>query len=348
MHLAVARRFAVYRNAQLFHHLAQLGVDILPFAHPQVIKVISTAQTAELIGRERLLLLAEVVPQVHEAQKIGLFIVEAAVFFIRRLLFIERTLARVLNRQRRGDYHRLAHAAMLLRLQHHARETRVHRQLRQLTAQRRQFIHRRLRVSRNRPQLFQQAHAVLNVALIRRFDKRERRDIAKAQRRHLQNNGRQVGAQDFRVGKFRAREEIIFRIETNTDAFRDAPAAPFTLVSGGLGHRLDRQTLHFGAVAVTADARRTGVYHIFNARHRQRGFRHVGRQHNASPRMRLEYPVLLAVGEARIKRQHLGVRQVELHQAVGGVTDFALAAHKNQDVARPFAAQLFHGVENRL
>ena len=141
VHFAVARRFAVHRNAKLFDHLAQLGVDILPFAHPQIIKVIGTAQAAELIGRQRLLLLAEVVPQVHEGQEIGLFIVEAAVFLIRRLLFIERTLAWVLNRQRGGDDHRLAHAAMLLRLQHHARETRVHRQLRQLTAQRRQFIH---------------------------------------------------------------------------------------------------------------------------------------------------------------------------------------------------------------
>ncbi|CCK14563.1 putative periplasmic protein kinase ArgK and related GTPases of G3E family [Cronobacter universalis NCTC 9529] len=42
------------------------------------------------------------------------------------------------------------------------------------------------------------------------------------------------------------------------------------------------------------------------------------------------------------------MRQVELHQAVGGVADFALAAHKDQDIARPFAAKLLHGIENRL
>ncbi|CCJ85821.1 putative periplasmic protein kinase ArgK and related GTPases of G3E family [Cronobacter dublinensis 582] len=42
------------------------------------------------------------------------------------------------------------------------------------------------------------------------------------------------------------------------------------------------------------------------------------------------------------------MRQVELHQAVGGVANFALAAHKDEDVARPFAAQFVHGVENRL
>ncbi|CCK02598.1 putative periplasmic protein kinase ArgK and related GTPases of G3E family [Cronobacter sakazakii 701] len=42
------------------------------------------------------------------------------------------------------------------------------------------------------------------------------------------------------------------------------------------------------------------------------------------------------------------MRQVEFHQPVSGVADFTLAAHKDQDIARPFAAQLLHGVENRL
>ncbi|CCJ85820.1 putative periplasmic protein kinase ArgK and related GTPases of G3E family [Cronobacter dublinensis 582] len=283
VHLAITCRFAVYRNAELFHHLAQLGVDILPLAHAQIVKVIGAAQTAELVRGERLLLLAEVVPQVHERQEIGLFIVEAAVFFIGRLLFIQRALARILNRERRGNNHRLTHAAVLLRLQHHARQTRVHRQLRKLTAQRRELIDRRLRVRGNGPELFQQAYAILNIALVRRFDKRERRDIAQTQRGHLQNNGRQVGAQDFRVGKFRAREEVVFGIQPDTDAFRDAAAAPFTLVGGGLGDRLNRQALHFGAIAVTADARGAGVDDIFNARHGQRGFRYVRGEHNAPP-----------------------------------------------------------------
>ena len=75
------------------------------------------------------MLLAEVVPQVHKGKEIGLFIVEAAVFFIRRLLFVHRALARILNGERRGDDHRLTHAAVLLRLQHHARQTRIDRQL---------------------------------------------------------------------------------------------------------------------------------------------------------------------------------------------------------------------------
>ena len=82
MNFAVLRRFAVHRNAQLFHHLPKLGIDILPLAHAQVVEEIHPALAAELVRRERLLLLAEVVPQVHEGEEIGLFVVEATVLFI--------------------------------------------------------------------------------------------------------------------------------------------------------------------------------------------------------------------------------------------------------------------------
>lgn len=95
MDLAIFRRLTVDRQAKLFHHLAQLGVDVLPLAHAQIVKKIDPALAAELIRRQRLLLLAEVVPQIDEGEEIGLFIVEAAMFFVRGLLFVHRPLARV-------------------------------------------------------------------------------------------------------------------------------------------------------------------------------------------------------------------------------------------------------------
>ena len=178
MDLAIFRRLAVDRQAELFHHLAQLGVDVLPLAHAQIVKKIDPALAAELIRRQSLLLLAEVVPQIDEGEEIGLFIVEAAVLLIGGLLFVHRPLARVLNRQRGGDDHRFPHAAVLLRLQHHARQTGIHRQLAELAAHRRQLIGGGLLIGGDGAQLFQQAHAVLDIALIRRFDKREGGDIA--------------------------------------------------------------------------------------------------------------------------------------------------------------------------
>ena len=348
MNLAVLRRLAVDRNAQLFHHLAQLGVDVLPLAHAQVVEEIHAALAAELVRGERFLLLAEIVPQVYEGEEVGLFVVEATMLFVRRLLFVHRTLARVLNGERRGNDHRLAHAAVLLRFQHHTGQTRIHRQLAELAAQRRQLVDRRLLVGGNGAELFQQTHAVLNVAFVRRFDKRERGDVPQPQRGHLQDNGRQVGAQNFRVGKLLARQEIIFGIETNTDPFRHAAAAALTLVGGSLGDRLNRQPLDLRAVAVAADARRARVDHVFDPRYGQRGFRHVGRQNDASPAVRLEDAVLLAVRKARVKRQDLRVAQVALAERIGGIANFAFAAHEDQDVARALVAQLVNGVEDSL
>ncbi|SPX65062.1 Uncharacterised protein [Leclercia adecarboxylata] len=49
VNFAVLCRFAVHRNAQLLHHLTQLGVDILPLAHPQVIKEIQLTLATELV-----------------------------------------------------------------------------------------------------------------------------------------------------------------------------------------------------------------------------------------------------------------------------------------------------------
>ncbi len=81
------------------------------------------------------------------------------------------------------------------------------------------------------PQLLQQAHAVLNVALIRCFNKREGSDVAQPEGGHLQNHRREVGTQDLWVGKLRPREEVVLGVETNTDPLGHAAAAPFTLVS---------------------------------------------------------------------------------------------------------------------
>ncbi|MNC41039.1 hypothetical protein D3C75_897860 [compost metagenome] len=64
--------------------------------------------------------------------------------------------------------------------------------------------------------------------------------------------------------------------------------------------------------------------------------------------MLLEHLVLLGVGEAGVERQHLGVAQVELAQGVGGVTNFPLAVHEDEDVPQPLSGQLFDCIEDAL
>ncbi|MNH01854.1 hypothetical protein D3C79_610780 [compost metagenome] len=266
MYAAVIGRLAVNRQPQLFHHLTQLGVNILPFAHPQVVQEIIAAQPTELAGGMLFLLLFQPVPQVHVGQEVRVFIREATVLFIRRLLFVHWPFTRILNRQRRGDNHHLAHATALLRFQHHTRQAWVDRQLCQLTALRGELVVA-IVCRFNRPQFFQQTHAIQNIAFVRRFHERECGDVAQPERGHLQNHRCQVGAQDLRIGKLRSRQEILFRIQANTNTVRHTAAAALTLVGRGLRHRLDRQSLYLGTEAVAADTRRPRINHILDARY---------------------------------------------------------------------------------
>ena len=42
------------------------------------------------------------------------------------------------------------------------------------------------------------------------------------------------------------------------------------------------------------------------------------------------------------------MRQIQLGECIGGITDFTLAAHKDQDISRSFSSKFIHGIENRL
>ena len=64
--------------------------------------------------------------------------------------------------------------------------------------------------------------------------------------------------------------------------------------------------------------------------------------------MGLEHAVLFAIGEPRIQRQHLGVAQIQLVKRIGGIANFPLAAHKDEDIASAFTSQLVNGVKDRL
>ena len=205
-----------------------------------------------------------------------------------RLLTLRWALARVLDRHGAGDDQHFLQTAQLGRFQQHAAHARVHRQAGKLAAQRRE-----LAVAVYRREFLQQVETVADGLAIRRFDKREIGDLAQAQVQHLQDHSSEVGAQDLRVGKFRAPDKVFFAVQAHANTRLNPAATAFTLVGAGLGNRLDGQTLHFGAVAVATDARRTAVDHVANARHGQRGFRDVGRQYHAPARVGLENALLL-------------------------------------------------------
>src|SRR3954447_9474806 len=90
-------RFRATLDAELGGRLAQLPEEILPFANAQVIEELALAQPTELTRRHRSLLLAQVVPQFDEREEVRSRHDEAAMRFIRHLLLVQRTFARILD-----------------------------------------------------------------------------------------------------------------------------------------------------------------------------------------------------------------------------------------------------------
>ncbi|MNH06204.1 hypothetical protein D3C79_655650 [compost metagenome] len=134
VHRLEVRRLRVALEAQLFHRLAQLEVDVLPLAHPQVGEKLLLAQAAERVAAQQVLLLFQVVPQVDEGEEVGLLILEAAVLLVGGLLLLHGPLAGILDAQACGDHHHLAQAAGLRRRDHHLGEPGIKRDARQLAA----------------------------------------------------------------------------------------------------------------------------------------------------------------------------------------------------------------------
>ncbi|MCY1410440.1 hypothetical protein D9M71_258090 [compost metagenome] len=305
---------------------------IAPLAQAQIVQEVLPAPATQRIGAERLALFLEAAPEVDQCGEVGIRVLPLRMRLVGGLLALDRTLARVLHRKRAGHGEHFIETALMRRFQQHAAEARINGQARQLAAQRGELalaVHRR--------EFLQQGEAVLDRLAVRRLDEGEGLDIAEAQVEHLQDHRRQVGAEDFRIGEGRPREEVLLAVQAHADARLDPPATALALVGAGLGHGLDGQALYLGAVAVAADPRRAAVDHVADTRYGQRGFGDVGGEHNLAPGHGLEDFLLLGRSQPCVQRQDFGVTQIGLAQHVGGIANLAFAGEEHQHVAGAFA-----------
>ena len=234
------------------------------------------------------------------AEEIRALVGEFRVALVGRGGLVQRPLARILHRQRRGDHQHLLQAAFRARRDQHAADARIERQARELApgiGERIVFVHR--------AQLVQQRVAVGDRARAGRIEEREILDLAQVQAERAQDHRGERGAQHLRVGERRPRVEILLRIQAHADAVGDAAAAPGALLRRRLRDVLHAQHLDLVAVAVALDARQPRVHHVADARHRERGLGDVGREHHAPRAARVEHAVLLGVRQARVQRQDL-------------------------------------------
>ena len=246
--------------------------------------------------------IAQPFPELQITDKLAFLIVKLGMRLVGLGLFVHRPIAHVLHAEGTGNDQHLVQRTAVLGLQNHAANAWVQRQLGQRAANCREFV-----VVVHRPKLRQQLVAIGHRPALRRLDEGEVFNRAQVQRLHAQDHRSQRTAQDLRIGKALASAEILLVVQTYTDTVRNPATAPSTLVGGGLADRLDQQLLDLVAKAIALDTRRASVNHVTYAGHGQRGFSHVGGQHNAATRVAGKNLVLLGWAQAGKQRQHFGV-----------------------------------------
>ena len=193
--------FVEPERAQVIERVVQLGINILPFAHAQVGKKALLAELPPLALRPQPVpLVVHGVPDVEQREKVGLRVGELLVGRGRRVLLLQRTLARVLDAQPGGDDQQFPRRMFVLRLEQHAAQRGINRQPREVVAEPREgalFI--------QRAEFLEQGVAVGDGGGRGRLDKRKRLNVPQVERLHAQNDLGQVGALDLRLREQRPR-----------------------------------------------------------------------------------------------------------------------------------------------
>ena len=340
--VVVGGRRLIQSPALLLDDGQQLRMHVAPFAQAHLRQEIRAAIVLQLaVGFLVLDGGLEPAPDFQVTQEFRFLIGEFLVRLVGRLLVLHRAVARVLHGQGRGDDQHFRQTRVIERGEDHAAHARVQRQLGQLVAQRRKLVH-----FIDGTEFLQQLITVGHRARQRRLDEGEGFHVRQVQRFHAQDDGRQRGAQDFRFREFRAQQIILLFVQADADAIGHAAATSGALVGGRLGDRLDLQLLHLVPITVTFHARQASIDHVADAGHGQRGFRHVGGQHDAARIAGFKHALLLLGRQAREQGQDFHMRRMVLAQRFGAVADFALARQEYQHVARADAAQLFHAIDD--
>ncbi|EHM55582.1 hypothetical protein HMPREF9080_00622 [Cardiobacterium valvarum F0432] len=326
----------------LFAQVAdELVGEFAPFAHALRVQVVVFAPGTQAVvagGAAFALVGGE---EVEQGLVVAGFVGEFALFLVGARFLAVGAFARVLDGEGGDEDDGVLQAAGFFGGVDDAREAGVNRQVRHLSPKRGEaarFV--------GGAQFEEQAVAVVDLPRVGRVNEGEGGDVAQFEDEHLQDDGGEVGAQDFRLGVGGALAVVVFAVEADADAAGGTATSAGALVGGGLRDGLNRQALGFGAQAVAADARGAGVDDGFDARHGERGFGDVGGKHDAPRRLRAEDALLVGEREAAKEGQYVRVAQLFAAQAVGGFADVAFAGEEDEDVAASVLVEFGDGAED--
>ena len=257
-------------------------MQILPFADAEVVEELALAGAAELVAGQFLSFLLKVAPQCEVAHEVGPWHDEPLVRGVGSLAMIAGPLTDVGNRQCGGNDQNVGETTGFVCGDQHARDPRLDRDARHRASDRCQS---RCGVGlvgrRDRTELGENSDAVADSARVGRLDEGEVGDVAEPQRRHLQDDRGEVGAEDLGVGEGGAGVEVGLAVQADADAGGNSPAPPGALAGARLRDRFDRKSMDLGARRVSRDACGARVDDVADARDGQRCLGDVGGQHDS-------------------------------------------------------------------
>ena len=321
------RWFGIGRQLLRRRDVGQLVVQVLPLPHAHERQEILLAPAPRRAAAARALL-ARGSPQVQDRDEVGALVRELRVLLVGGLRLVGRALARVLDAQECRDDQRLPQASSAAGFEQDPRQPRVHRQARHAPAEPCD-----LAVAIDGAQFLQQSVSVVQEPRVRRVEEWKILRNAQPQRSHLQDQAREIGAQDLGIGVLRSRLELFLGVKADADALAHPPAAALALVGAGAGYGLDGQPLELGPWTVAADAGEPAVHDEPHARDRQRRLGHVGREHHPATGMRRKDPVLLRGGQARVERQDVPVARRRTTEQIAALRDLLLTGQEHEGVA---------------
>ena len=327
----------------VFEDFGELGVDVVPFAQAGMGEEAGLAGAAEFVGGESLGLVVVPVPQLEEAEEVGMLVAEGEVGGVGGLLLVEGAFSGVLDGEGGGDDEDFFLDAFGLGGDDHAGDARINGEAGELVAEGGELL-----FGGDGAEFEEGLVAVGDEFAAGGIEEGELFDGAEAEGFHLQDDGGEVGAEDFGFGEEGSGDEVFFGVEADADAGGDAAAASHALVGGGLGDGFDGEALDFGAGGVAGDSCEAGVDDEADAGDGEGGFGDVGGEDDAAMFGGFEDEFLLGGGEACEEGEDVGFVFEVAFEFFGGFADFAFAGEEDQNVAGAFFCDFVDGGDDGL
>ena len=225
-------------------------VDIAPLAQPRVRQARFATGPAERAATVLFLQLLVKAPQLEQTDEIGPAVAKPRVSLFGRLAFAGRSIAGILDFERRGDHQHLAKTAFIASRQNHASNSRIDRKASQCPAHVGQPA-----TAIEGAEFIERPVAVPHEIAMGRIEQWQRFQTADAERLATQQGTGERRAADLRGRVAIPREIVLLRVQTNANTRSKPPAAPRPLVGRRLRNGLNRQPLHLASGDIATHSR---------------------------------------------------------------------------------------------